>query len=105
MTRLFMVKDNNGEPHLVAGLIDEDLWVYVAKAGRFHRNEAAQQDYFFQRDLEYVEIGIAEARCLMAAGVGIYDEEIDPETLQEWRDDPTPMDAEIVFASMAADLG
>ena len=105
MTRLFMVKENDGEPHLVAALIDEDVWVYVANTGKFHRNEAARQDYFFERELEYVEIGIAEARRLMTTGLGTYDEEIDPDTVQEWRDDPSPMDPEIVFASTAADLG
>jgi hypothetical protein len=105
MTRLFMVKEKNGQPHLVAALIDEDVWVYVANTGKFHRNEAARDDYFFQQELEYVAIGIAEAQRLIATGLGTYDAAVDPETVQEWFDDPSPMDPDVVFASLAADLG
>ncbi|GAB3810417.1 hypothetical protein [Kribbella italica] len=104
MTRLFMVKDEDGEPHLVAAVIDLDVWTYVANTGKFHRNETARHDYYFLHELEYVEITIAEAQRLMAAGVGTFDEAEDPEIVQEWRDDRTAVDPEVVFASKVADL-
>jgi hypothetical protein len=47
MTRLFTIKTRTGEPLLVAAVIDEDVWTYVANTGRFHRNSAARQDYFY----------------------------------------------------------
>ncbi|NUS00017.1 MAG: hypothetical protein HOV67_32755 [Kribbellaceae bacterium] len=54
--------------------------------------------------MQYVDIGIAEAKRLIRAGVGTVDEQEHPEAVQRWREDPKGMDPEIVFASMAADL-
>ncbi|TCO45443.1 hypothetical protein EV646_10865 [Kribbella antiqua] len=103
MTRLFLVKD--GETELwVAALVDEDVWTYVGNTGKFHRNEGARHDYYFLNELEYVEIGIAEAQRLIRAGVGKVDEAEFPDSVQRWQQDTEPMDAEVVFASMAADL-
>jgi hypothetical protein len=103
MTRLYLVKD--GERELwVAALVDEDVWTYVGNTGKFHRNEGARHDYYFLNELEYVEIGIAEARRLIQAGVGTVDEQEFPDSARRWREDTQPMDADVVFASMAADL-
>jgi hypothetical protein len=103
MTRLFLVSD--GEAQLwVAALVDEDVWTYVGNTGRFHRNEGARYDYYFLNELEYVEIGIAEAQRLIQAGVGMVDEQEFADSVQRWRADPDGMHPEVVFASMAADL-
>jgi hypothetical protein len=103
MTRLYLVKD--GERELwVAALVDEDVWTYVANTGKFHRNEGARHDFYFLNELEYVEIGIAEAQRLIRAGVGTVDEQEFPDSARRWREDDQGMDPEVVFASMAADL-
>lgn len=103
MTRLYLVKD--GERELwVAALVDEDVWTYVANTGKFHRNEGARHDFYFLNELEYVDIGIAEAQRLIRAGVGTVDEQEFPDSARRWREDTQPMDPEVVFASMAADL-
>ena len=103
MTRLFLV--SQGERELwVAALVDEDVWTYVVNTGKSHRNEGARHDFYFLNDLEYVEIGIAEAQRLIRAGVGTVDEQEFPDSARRWRKDDRAMDAEVVFASMAADL-
>jgi hypothetical protein len=103
MTRLFLVKD--GERELwVAALVDEDVWTYVAETGKFHRNEGARHDYYFLNELEYVEIGIAEAQRRIRTGVGTVDAAQFPDSAQRWREDTEGMDPEVVFASMVADL-
>jgi hypothetical protein len=103
MTRLYLVKDGERE-QWVAALVDEDVWTYVANTGKFHRNEGARHDFYFLNELDYVEIGIAEAQWLMRAGVGTVDEQEFPDSARRWREDSQPMDPEVVFASMAADL-
>jgi hypothetical protein len=104
MTRLFLVKD--GERELwVAALVDEDVWTYVGNTGKFHRNEGARHDYYFLNELQFVDIGIAEAKRLIQAGVGTVDEQELAESVRRWRDDPNGMDAEVIFATTAADLG
>ncbi|HEY3511286.1 hypothetical protein [Kribbella sp. NPDC051137] len=55
--------------------------------------------------MQYVDIGIAEAKRLIAAGVGTVDEGEFADSVRRWREDPEGMDPEIVFASLAADLG
>ncbi|TDW87125.1 hypothetical protein EV137_5197 [Kribbella pratensis] len=103
MTRLFLVKD--GETELwVAALVDEDVWTYVGNTGKFHYNEGARHDYYFLNGLQYVDIGIAEAKRLIQAGVGTVDEDELPDSVHRWREDPKGMDPDVVFASMAADL-
>ena len=104
MTRLFLV--SQGERRIwVAALVDEDVWTYVGNTGKSHRNEGARHDYYFLNELAYVEIGIAEAQRLIRAGVGTVDEAELPDSVARWRADTKGMDAEVVFASMAADLG
>jgi len=104
MTRLFLVKD--GERELwVAALVDEDVWTYVANTGKFHRNEGARHDYYFLNELQFADIGIAEAKRLIQAGVGTVDEQELAESVRGWRDDAKGMDAEVIFATTAADLG
>jgi hypothetical protein len=103
MTRLYLVKDGERE-QWVAALVDEDVWTYVANTGKFHRNEGARHDFYFLNELDYVEIGIAEAQRLMRAGVGTVDKQEFPDSARRWREDSQPMDPEVVFASMAADL-
>jgi hypothetical protein len=67
MTRLYLVKDGQRELW-VAALVDEDVWTYVGNTGKFHRNDGARHDFYFLNELEYVEIGIAEAQRLIRAG-------------------------------------
>lgn len=54
--------------------------------------------------MQYVDIGIAEAKRLIRAGVGTIDEDELPDSARRWREDSKGMDPEVVFASMAADL-
>jgi hypothetical protein len=105
MTRLFLIKDDDGSDLWVAAVIDQDVWTYVANTAKFHRNEGAREDFFFRNELEFQDIGITEARRLIAEGVGTVDEQQTPDSARRWREDPSPMDPDVVFASMAADLG
>lgn len=103
MTRLFLV--SQGERRLwVAALVDEDVWTYIGNTGKFHRNEGARHDYYFLNGMQYVDIGIAEAKRLIQAGVGLVDEQELPDSARRWREDTEGMDPEVVFASMVADL-
>ncbi|GAA3108960.1 hypothetical protein JOF29_001520 [Kribbella aluminosa] len=103
MTRLFLVSQG-GREVWVAALVDEDVWTYVGNTGKFHRNEGVRDDYFAGNEASYADIGIAEAKRLIADGVGQVDEEQNPDPVRDWRQDDDAMDPEIVFASMAADL-
>jgi hypothetical protein len=105
MTRLFVIKNEDGSDLWVAAVIDQDVWTYVANTGKFHRNEGASNDFFFHNELEFQDIGIADARRLIASGVGTVDEQRTPDSVSRWREDQSAMDPEVVFASMAADLG
>ena len=103
MTRLFLV--SQGERRVwVAALVDEDVWTYVGNTGKFHRNEGVRDDYFMNNEAQYADIGIAEAKRLIADGVGQVDEHKNPDSVQGWREDHNAMDPEVVFASMVADL-
>ncbi|GAA1547204.1 hypothetical protein [Kribbella lupini] len=105
MTDLFLVKGNDGRDLWVAAVIDEDVWTYVANTGKFHRNEGARDDYFFLHELEYQDIGVAEAQQLIAAGVGAVDETKYPDITTAWHQDPDALPADTVFAATIADLG
>ena len=103
MTRLFLV--SQGERRIwVAALVDEDIWTYVGNTGKFHRNEGVRDDYFMNNEAQYADIGIAEAKRLIADGVGQVDAEKNPDSLRDWQQDEDAMDPEVVFASMVADL-
>ncbi|TDW91552.1 hypothetical protein EV647_5132 [Kribbella sp. VKM Ac-2566] len=103
MTRLFLV--SQGERRIwVAALVDEDVWTYVANTGKFHRNEGVRDDYFVNGEAQYTDIGIAEAKRLIADGVGRVDADQNPDPVRDWQRDEDAMHPEIVFASMAADL-
>ncbi|WP_350273930.1 hypothetical protein [Kribbella sp. HUAS MG21] len=103
MTRLFLVQQG-GRRVWVAALVDEDVWTYVGNTGKFHRNEGVRDDYFVNNEAEYTVIGIAEAKRLMAEGVGVVDAERKPDSVRGWLEDREAMEPEVVFASMAADL-
>jgi hypothetical protein len=103
MTRLFLVTE--GDRRLwVAALIDEDIWTYVANTGRFHRNDGLRHDYFMLNELEYSEIGVSEARRLIADGIGMVDGALYPDSLKGWVTDPNSLTTEAVFASQIAGL-
>jgi len=103
MTRLFLV--TQGERRVwVAALVDEDIWTYVGNTGKFHLNEGVREDYFMNSTAQYAEIGVTEAKRLIAAGVGQVDADQKPDVVQGWLDDQEAMDPEVVFASMIADL-
>jgi hypothetical protein len=103
MTRLFLVTEDS-ERVWVAALIDEDVWTYVANTGRFHRNDGLRHDFFMLNELEYAEIGVSEARRLIAAGVGTLTEGWQADALDRWKRDVEAMTVETVFASHVADL-
>jgi hypothetical protein len=103
MTRLYLVAE--GSHRLwVAALIDEDIWTYVVNTGRFHRNDALRHDYFMLRELSYTDIGLAEARRLISAGVGTVDPIIFPDALKRWQADTDSLSPDEVFAAHIADL-
>lgn len=103
MTRLFLV-GQGGRRVWVAAVVDEDVWTYVGNTGKFHRNDGVRDDYFMENEAEYGDIGIAEAKRLIADGVGVVDETRLADSLECWRRDEDAMDPEVVFASMVADL-
>ncbi|WP_020385730.1 hypothetical protein [Kribbella catacumbae] len=103
MTRLFLVTED-GEQIWVAALIDEDIWTYVPNTGRFHRNDGLRHDFFMLNELEYAEIGLSEARRLIAAGVGTVTGEWRADALEAWEQDREALTPEVVFASHIADL-
>jgi hypothetical protein len=103
MTRLYLVSQG-GREVWVAALIDEDVWTYVANTGNFHRNEGVRDDYFMLNEADYREIGITEAKRLIEAGVGMVDEGQARDSVEGWREDREAMGADVVFASLAADL-
>lgn len=98
--RLFLVKEDE-RLVWVAALAHERMYAFVANTGKFHDNNALRNDYYMDRWLSYEEIGPAEARRLIAQGVGTLDEVEDDEVLEEWRADPKPLDPADVL-SMAA---
>lgn len=103
MTRLYLVTQRDRQVW-VAALIDEDVWTYVGNTRKFHLNDGVRHDFFMLNEAEYSEIGISEAKRLIDSGVGLVDEQRNPDLVQRWREDREAMDAEIVFASLAADL-
>ncbi|GAA1686567.1 hypothetical protein GCM10009745_33960 [Kribbella yunnanensis] len=103
MTRLYLVTQGDRKIW-VAALVDEDIWTYVGNTGKFHLNEGVREDYFMNAAAQYAEIGVTEAKRLIAAGVGLVDAEQKPDSVQGWLDDEEAMDADVVFASMIADL-
>jgi hypothetical protein len=104
MTRLFLVTQGDRKIW-VAAVVDEDVWTYVGNTGKFHFNEGIREDYFMNGAAQYAEIGVTEAKRLIAAGVGQIDAEKEPVRAQDWLADHDTMDPDVVFASMVADLG
>jgi hypothetical protein len=103
MTRLYLVTE--GATRIwVAALIDEDIWTYVVETGRFHRNDGLRHDYFMLRELGYTDIGLAEARRLISAGVGTVDPILFPDALKRWKADTESLAPDQVFAAHIADL-
>ena len=95
--RMYVIKNEDGDPHLVGAATELDVWTYVANTGKFHRNEGAWYYVFDHNEFEYDEITIEQARQLMDAGLGQYDEVEDPHTVQQWRADTTAREPEEVF--------
>jgi hypothetical protein len=85
----------------VAALVHEMMCSYVANTGKFHANNALRNDFYAERWFTYEDIGPAEARRLIAAGVGTLNETDHSEALGRWRADPNPEDPTDVL-SMAA---
>jgi hypothetical protein len=104
MTRLLLVTQGDRKVW-VAAQVDMDVWTYVGNTGKFHHNEGISEDYFGAGLAQYTEIGIAEAKQLIADGVGQVDAHLKPDSVQGWLDDQDAMDPDVVFASMIADLG
>ncbi|MGW1343668.1 hypothetical protein ACWCOV_21650 [Kribbella sp. NPDC002412] len=98
--KLYLVKEA-GEPLWVAALAHETMYAYVANTGKFHDNNALRNDYYMERDFSYEEIGPAEARRLIDAGLGRLDEVEEAEDLAVWQSDPKPLDATDVLSIAA----
>lgn len=98
--KLYLVKEE-GRQVWVAALAHEMMYSYVANTGKFHANNALRNDFYAERWFTYEDIGPAEARRLIQAGVGTLDETDHATALQKWRSDPDPQDPSDVL-SMAA---
>jgi len=85
----------------VAALAHEVMYAYVANTGLFHNNNALRNDFYMVRDFTYEEIGPAEARRLIAQGVGTLDDDEHPTALAKWRSDPNPLAPADVLAMAA----
>ena len=103
MTQLFLITQGDRQVW-VAAVVGQDVWTYVGNTGKFHHNEGVSEDYFGAGLAQYTEIGVTEAKRLIAAGVGLVDANTKPDVVQDWLDDQEAMDPEVVFASMIADL-
>jgi hypothetical protein len=95
--RMYVLKDEDGDPHLVGAATDLDVWTYVVNTGKFHLNEGAWYYVFDHNEFEYDEITIEQARQLMDSGLGLYDEVEHPDTVEHWRADTTAREPEEVF--------
>jgi hypothetical protein len=102
--QLFLITGDHGEPHWVAAATSLDVWTYVANTGRFHLNEAAWEYVFDRNEYEYVEITVEQARQLMAAGVGTYDESEDAWTIANWLADTDAREPDEVFERVLTTL-
>jgi hypothetical protein len=101
--KLFRVSDTEDDTTLwVAALGGEHLYCYVQNTGRFHDNNALRNDYYMERELSYQPIGVAEARELIADGVGLADEQQMERALARWRGDPGALAPEDVFTAVLA---
>jgi hypothetical protein len=102
--RLFVVTDAEagGTALWVAALGGEHMYCFVQNTGRFHENVALRNDYYMERELGYQGIGVAEARRLIAAGVGHADEERMDRPLARWRADRQALAPEDVFTAATA---
>jgi hypothetical protein len=94
----------DGRTLWLAALAGEDIYTYVPNTAKFHRNAGLRDDYFMERELQYDDIGVAEARELLDDGLPELDEERMADPLREWRADPEALDPETVFAAVSADL-
>jgi hypothetical protein len=102
--KLFLVTDvEERRPLWVAALTGEHMYCFVQNTGRFHDNNALRNDYYMDRELEYRQVGVTEARELIAQGVGQADETAMERPLTRWREDPG-LQPEEVFAATLADL-
>ena len=99
--KLYLVKEDD-DPRWVAALAHERMYGYVANTGKFHDNNALRNDYYMERDFTYEEIGPAEARRLIDAGVGRLDEAEEGEMVAVWQSDPRPLSVADVLAMAAA---
>jgi len=98
--RLYLVKEDD-RLVWVAALAHEVMYAYVANTGLFHNNNALRNDFYMVRDFTYQEIGPAEARRLIAQGVGTLDDDEHPTALAKWRSDPNPLAPADVLAMAA----
>jgi|SRR4029079_11815549 len=98
--RLYLVKEDD-RLVWVAALAHEVMYAYVANTGMFHNNNALRNDFYMVRDFTYQEIGPAEARRLIAQGVGTLDDDEHPTALAKWRSDPNPLAPADVLAMAA----
>jgi hypothetical protein len=100
--RLYVVTEQ-GRRIWVAALAHERMSGYVANTGKFHHNNALRNDYYMERDFTYEQIGPAEARRLIAGGLGLLDEVEEAEDLAVWQADPKPLDPADVPSIAAGD--
>ncbi|ADB34384.1 hypothetical protein Kfla_5371 [Kribbella flavida DSM 17836] len=102
MTRLFLARQAERTLWVVA-LIDADIWSYVPNTGKFHLNLGLRDEYFVGGNLTFTEIGVGEARRLVADEVGRMDNQGLNQALHAWEADTNTLDPDTVFATATAD--
>lgn len=79
------------------------LYVYTPNTGKFHRNDALGQDYFWDQELSYDEVDIETARLLMSRGVGHLDAVRNDRQLRRYMDDECAVEVGDVDYRLAID--
>lgn len=79
------------------------MYVYTPNTGKFHRNDALGQDYFWDQELSYDEVDIETARLLMSRGVGHLDAVRNDRQLRRYMDDEYAVEVGDVDYRLAID--
>ncbi|MEU8224467.1 hypothetical protein [Kribbella sp. NPDC048915] len=103
--KLYLVKDEEGQPLWVAALAHETMYAYVANTGKFHDNNALRNDYYMVRRFTYEPIGPADARRWISEGLGTLNDDDNPAALDKWRSDPNPLNPADVLSMAAGSNG
>lgn len=69
---LFVVRDGDRDVWVAYLDVDVRMWVYDGHTSKFHRSPALYKDFFWEKESEYIQVDVADARAAMQRGVGTY---------------------------------